>query len=199
MKKLTPKAAYRKLAALYKRMADEYSDVAGAVGLSCEGCNDNCCRSYFQHHTYVEWAYLWEGLNSLPGAEREAIRQRAETYLDEARIALEKGERPAAMCPLIREDGLCGLYEYRLMTCRMHGVPNVLVRPDGRVSSFPGCWRTQELAGDQPEQLPTLNRTPMLKELAQLEMQFVGKKLQQMPKVDHTIAEMILIGPPKFS
>lgn len=198
MKKLTPKAAYRKLAALYKRMADEYSVTAKAVGLSCEGCTDNCCRSYFQHHTYIEWAYLWEGLNKLPAEEREAIRKRAEDYVSEAQVALGKGERPAAMCPLIREDGLCGLYEYRLMTCRMHGVPNILVRPDGRVASFPGCWKTQELAEQAASELPTLNRTTMLRDLAQLEMQFMGKKLQGMPKVDHTIAEMIIIGPPQF-
>lgn len=198
MKKLTPKAAFRKLAALYKRMADEYAVTARAVGLSCEGCTDNCCRSYFQHHTYIEWLYLWEGLNRLPEAERDAIRKRAEDYMTEAQIALNKGERPAAMCPLIREDGLCGLYEFRLMTCRMHGVPNVLVRPDGRVASFPGCWKTQELAKDAPAELPALNRTSMLRDLAQLEMQFMGKKLQGMPKVDHTIAEMIVIGPPKF-
>jgi len=43
-----------------------------------------------------------------------------------------------------------------------------------------------------------VNRTPMYKDLVMLEMQFVGKNLRQFPKVDHTIAEMIVLGPPKF-
>ena len=68
MKKLTPKACYRKLAALYTRMADAYADAAGRIGLSCAGCADNCCHSYFQHHTYVEWAYLWQGLTRCPNS-----------------------------------------------------------------------------------------------------------------------------------
>jgi hypothetical protein len=60
--KTTPQAVFRKLAALYERMGRAYETSAQSIGLSCAGCPDNCCTSFFQHHTYVEWAYLWKGL-----------------------------------------------------------------------------------------------------------------------------------------
>lgn len=199
MKKLTPKAAFRKMAALYKRMADGYSEAADSMGLTCEGCTDNCCYSFFQHHTYIEWAYLWEGLNQLPQGQRDEFIRRSEEYVQQAQIALQKGEKPHIMCPLNMEDGRCGLYRHRLMICRMHGVPNLMTRPDGRSVTFPGCWRCQEITEEleaEGKQVPMVDRTPLYKGLAQLEMAFVGRNLRALPKVDHTIAEMIVLGPP---
>ncbi|MEF2145738.1 MAG: hypothetical protein V3573_09855 [Desulfovibrionaceae bacterium] len=197
MKKLTPKACYRKLAALYTRMADAYADAAGRIGLSCAGCADNCCHSYFQHHTYVEWAYLWQGLDTLPQQRLQAYRERAQDYVDAVRIALNAGERPRAMCPL-NDDGLCGVYGHRLMICRMHGVPNALVRPDGRRIQFAGCFRAQELT-QEADDVFVLDRTPLYTDLVRLEMEFLGSKLRQLPRVDLTLAEMILAGPPTLS
>lgn len=203
MKKLTPKAAYRKLAAIYDKMVAQYAEAAGAIGLTCDGCADNCCLSFFQHHTYVEWAYLWEGLNQLPPVRLEEIRDRARAYVDQAQVALNRGERPHVMCPLNLDEkqGICGLYKHRLMICRMHGVPNILVKPSGQQVQFPGCHRCQELTEGLESEgavVPVVNRTTLYKELVMLEMQFVGKDLRQFPKVDHTIAEMIVLGPPRF-
>lgn len=201
MKKLTPKAAFRKLAAIYDKMVKQYGEASDAIGLTCDGCNDNCCLSFFQHHTYVEWAYMWEGLNQLPADQLEAIKTKAQEYVGQAQAALARGERPHVMCPLNLEDqkqGICGLYKHRLMICRMHGVPNVLVRPDGQLVQFPGCYRCQELTDGMDGEPPVVNRTSLYKDLVMLEMQFVGKNLRQFPKVDHTIAEMIVLGPPQF-
>ncbi|MEF2231240.1 MAG: hypothetical protein V3571_09960 [Pseudodesulfovibrio sp.] len=203
MKKLTPKAAYRKLAALYDRMVAQYGAAASAIGLSCDGCGDNCCLSFFQHHTYVEWAYLWEGLNQLPPDRLEAIRARAQAYVDDARAAMERGERPHLMCPLNIDEkqGVCGLYGHRLMICRMHGVPNALTRPDGSQVRFPGCYRCQERTATLEADggmVPVIDRTPLYRDLVTLEMQFVGAGLRQLSKVDHTIAEMIVLGPPRL-
>ena len=50
---------------IYDSMAIAYEEVAGQVSLTCEGCPDNCCDSFFLHYTYVEWAYLWEGIRGL--------------------------------------------------------------------------------------------------------------------------------------
>jgi len=199
MKKLTPKAAFRKLAAIYDKMVDRYNEVAGPIDMKCDGCNDNCCLSFFQHHTYVEWAYMWEGLKLLPTEQLEAIKVKAENYVTEGQQALSQGRRPHLMCPLNIDEkqGICGLYKHRLMICRMHGVPNKLVKPTGQEINFPGCYRCQDLTKDL-EVVPTVDRTPMYKDLVMLEMQFVGKNLRQMPKVDHTIAEMIVLGPPKL-
>jgi hypothetical protein len=204
MKKLTPKGAFRKLAAIYDAMVSQYATSAEAIGLTCDGCADNCCLSFFQHHTYVEWAYMWEGLNALPPQRLEEIRDKASDYVTQAQAALSRGERPHIMCPLNLADqkqGICGLYKHRLMICRMHGVPNVLVRPDGRRVEFPGCYRCQELTTALEADgaaVPVVDRTPLYKDLVALEMQFVGKNLRQLPKVDHTIAEMIVLGPPRL-
>lgn len=196
MKRTTPGAAFRKLAALYGRMADAYAETAGEVGLSCEGCTDNCCHSYFQHHTYIEWAFLWKGLDTLAAPKRENFIERANRYVARARRELSEGGRPRIMCP-VNEDGLCGLYEHRLMICRLHGVPNALVKPNGQAVRFAGCWRTQELTGGMDDP-PVLDRTRLYTDLARLEMEFVGPRLRSMPKVDLTLAEMIVLGPPKL-
>ena len=199
MKKTTPKAAFRKLAAIYDKMVASYDEAAGPIAMRCDGCTDNCCLSFFQHHTYVEWAYMWEGLNQLPADRLDEIRARAHDYVAQAQAALSRGERPHIMCPLNidEEQGICGLYKHRLMICRMHGVPNMLVKPSGQEIRFPGCYRCQELTADM-ENPPVVDRTPLYKDLVLLEMQFVGKNLRMLPKVDHTIAEMIVLGPPKL-
>jgi hypothetical protein len=142
---------------------------------------------------------MWEGLKRLPADRLEEIRERARDYVARAQEALSRGERPHVMCPLNIDEkqGVCGLYEHRLMICRMHGVPNLLVRHTGQEVTFPGCYRCQELT-EGMEDIPTVDRTPMYRDLVLLEMQFVGKNLRMLPKVDHTIAEMIVLGPPRL-
>lgn len=196
MNKLTPKAAFRKLAALYDRMVSAYDEAAQHVGLSCENCENNCCTSYFQHHTYIEWAYLWQGMNQLLQERKDTYLQRAEEYVARARNDLAAGNRPRIMCPL-NDDGLCGMYRHRLMICRMHGVPNKLVKPNGACIQFAGCYRTQELTKDR-EDVFVLDRTPLYRDLAQLEMGFLGNKIRQLPRVDLTLAEMLVSGPPSL-
>ena len=78
------------------------------------------------------------------------------------------------MCPL-NDDGLCGVYGHRLMICRMHGVPNALVRPDGRRIQFAGCFRAQELT-QEADDVFVLDRTPLYTDLVRLEMEFLGSK-----------------------
>jgi hypothetical protein len=171
-----------------------YDRVAGQMGLSCEACPDNCCRTHFQHHTYIEWAYLWRGLHACPEDRREAYIARAEECVEQSRIPLERGERPRIMCPL-NEEGWCGLYAYRLMICRMHGVPNAVTMPDGRRRSFPGCHRSQNISRNMTE-VPVLDRTRFYVRLAELERAFLGSRRSVLPKVDMTLAEMLIQGPP---
>ncbi|PKN45763.1 MAG: hypothetical protein CVU58_08235, partial [Deltaproteobacteria bacterium HGW-Deltaproteobacteria-16] len=45
-----------KIANLYSRMEQAYDLVARQLDFTCDGCPDNCCDSYFLHHTHVEWA-----------------------------------------------------------------------------------------------------------------------------------------------
>ena len=185
---------FTKLSLLYSDMEGAYNRAASKIGLSCRDCAENCCTSHFQHHTYIEWAYLWKGIGSRPEKSRREFMKRAEEYVRQSRILLAQGLRPRIMCPL-NDGGLCQLYEYRLMICRMHGVPNSFVRPDGKKMSFPGCSRCQELYS-RLEEVPVVDRTGFYRDLASLEVAFVGQKIKTLARVNLTLAEMLVQGPP---
>lgn len=189
----------RELEDIYEKLQREYARVAGALDFSCSGCPDNCCDSYFLHHTYAEWAYLWRGIKQLAPERQQTLVARAKTYLTQCTEALAAGRRPQIMCPL-NEDGLCVVYEHRLLVCRTHGVPATMTRPDGQVLRFPGCFRCQEIVdglGEQPPpQVPCVERTPLLTRLALLENELLDNKRHLLPRVKMTIAEMLVQGPP---
>lgn len=184
------------MAALYSDMESAYDRVAEQVDHNCEGCPDNCCDSYFTHHTYIEWAYLRLGLAELSEERRRRVSVRAAACLESYGQALNHGQRPQIMCPL-NEDGRCTLYRYRLMVCRTHGVPATMTRPDGRVIRFPGCFRCQQRIETRPGgHLPVMERTPLLRRLVDLEQRFVGGRRAGAPRLAMTIAEMVVGGPP---
>ncbi len=186
------------IAKVYKEMEEAYDEVAQQLNFTCEGCPDNCCDSYFLHHTYIEWAYLWHGLKQLPLKRQQQIRKRALDYVTACETAKKQEERPEVMCPL-NDEGLCSLYAYRLMVCRTHGVPSQMIRPDGKRFNFPGCFRCQEivesLGTDTP---PQFDRTALLQKLVRLEKVLMGDKRHLYPKVRLTIAEMLVKGPPSL-
>lgn len=184
---------------IYGSMVSAYDEVAQEISLSCDGCPDNCCDSFFLHYTYCEWAYLWEGIRALNDEKLDRIMQRARDYVQQSRILIGRGERPQIMCPL-NDAGRCGLYTHRLMICRTHGVPATLTRPDGQLLRFPGCFRCQEIVGKTyaaETDAPAMDRTILYQRLAQLESRFLGDKRGLFPKIKMTIAEMIVSGPPK--
>ena len=184
------------LSILYGEMEEAYDRIAAQLGLSCEGCTHNCCTSYFLHHTYIEWAYLWDGIEACEEDERKRFLQRARTYVRRAGTLLAKEMRPDIMCPL-NEEGLCRLYNHRLMICRMHGVPNTFVRPDGKRLRFPGCRACQELY-ESASTVPVLDRTNFYRRLATLEKEWLQEAPQPVPRVKLTLAEMLANGPPNF-
>lgn len=197
IKRQPQRKVFTSLQGLYQRMQEEYDRIASRIGLSCARCKDNCCTSYFQHHTYVEWAYLWKGLKECDRELRQRIIERAEEYVREEDACLAGGKRPEIMCP-VNEDGWCTLYPFRMMICRLHGVPNFLSLPDGGHREFPGCFVTQELTREATD-VPMMDRTPLYTELANLEMQFLGPRIKKLPRVNVTLARMIVSGPPKVS
>lgn len=194
---LLPSEISSRIAAIYKEIEEQYDVVAQELGFSCTGCTDNCCDSYFLHHTYSEWAYLWQGLAELAPEKRQEFEQRARDYVVQSREALTRDERPQVMCPL-NDAGLCGLYRHRLLICRLHGVPSAMTRPDGRQLLFPGCFRCQEITGDRKD-VARMERTPLFQEFVRIETDWLGQKRKVLPKVKMTIAEMIIQGPPHFS
>jgi hypothetical protein len=185
---------------IYQEMETEYSRVAAELSFSCEGCPDNCCDSYFQHHTYAEWGYLWLGFRRLSSEEQKEILMQAKAYQRVCEDALARNERPQVMCPL-NKNGLCILYPYRLMVCRTHGVPATMTRPDGRRLSFPGCFRCQDLVEGRYKnktEVPQMERTPLLKQLALLENDLMEGRRHLYPRIKLTIAQMLLQGPPSI-
>lgn len=196
-----PPELSQEIAEIYASMVADYDHVANTIALTCTGCPDNCCDSYFLHYTYSEWAYLWEGIRALDDQTLDRIMDRARHYQEQSRLAISRKQRPQVMCPL-NNDGLCGLYQHRLLICRTHGVPATLTRPDGQLLRFPGCFRCQEIVEEQYENetdAPAMERTILYRRMAQLESRFLGDKRQLYPKVKMTITEMIVNGPPRVA
>lgn len=193
-----PPELSREISDIFQAMQDGYEKVAEDIDLSCRDCPDNCCDSYFLHHTYSEWAYLWEGLRELDTETLERITERAKEYVRQSADVLATGDRPQLMCPL-NKDGLCGLYQHRMLVCRMHGIPATLTRPDGQSMRFPGCFRCQEIVSNKYEQetdAPAMDRTLLFRRLAALESRLMGERRHLYPRVKKTIADMIVEGPP---
>ena len=183
---------------IYQAMEKEYEAVARQLAFGCDGCPDNCCDSYFLHYTYVEWAYLWRGMRQLPEQRQQEIVGRAGLVLRQYQEQLAREQRPLVMCPL-NENGRCVVYPFRLLVCRTHGVPAAMTRPDGRRLSFPGCFRCQEIVAArsvEAKAVPMVDRTHLLRQLAQLENEFLRDIRERCPKIRMTIAEMLVAGPP---
>jgi hypothetical protein len=187
------KILLRRLGALYARMDAAYEEAAARLGLDCAGCATNCCGGFFQHHTYIEWLYLFQGLAELPEEKRSQFLTKAAANVEQAKNMVAQGLTPEIMCPL-NEDGRCALYGHRLMICRLHGVPNILRSPRG-IREFRGCHRARvRVSAGAPGQ--AMDRTPFYRDLAALEMALLGAKARAIPRVDLTIAEMLDHGPP---
>lgn len=185
----------REAAQLFAQMDKAYEAVAGRLGFVCRGCEDNCCRSLFFHHTLVEYFWLRSGFSALPDAQQGLIRSRsiqvaAEQAEAEGRMA-DDTRHP--MCPL-NIEGRCSLYRHRPMICRLHGIPNELRHPSGRIQTGPGCNAFYRLsnAGD-PDGI-RLDRTPWYTALAQLEKR-LRTRAGSNARIKMTIAQMILEEP----
>jgi Fe-S-cluster containining protein len=158
-----------RLSSLFEQMDAAYDAVAGQYGFQCHGCEDNCCRTRFYHHTLIEYLYLMEGMNALDAdAERETLlhaRQVCEKMADADR----QGKAFRVMCPLNRDER-CILYPYRPMICRLHGIPHELRRADGSVVKMPGCDAFFSQCRDRGKtEYIRFDRTPLYRQMAMLE------------------------------
>lgn len=191
----------RSMGQIYEEMEKGYEQVAAQLQFGCDHCPDNCCDSYFQHHTFAEWGYLWLGFCRLPETRQAEVLERSRLYNTVCEQALARNERPQAMCPL-NESGRCILYAHRLMVCRTHGVPATMQRPDGKRLDFPGCFRCQELVREtftHESAVPRAERTLLLRKLAMLENELMGGKRHLYPRIKLTIAQMLVNGPPRVA
>jgi len=181
-----------KLADLFSRMEKAYEAVADAYGFKCTGCEDNCCRTRFYHHTLLEYLYLYQGYAQLSDNARAALQQAAARVNREMAQADSRGKPVRSMCPL-NVAGRCTLYRYRPMICRLHGIPSEMGRPGGFPIRGPGCGDFDRQCGNRPY-LP-FDRTPLYAEMAR-EEKSLREKVDFREKTRLTVAQMIAGFPP---
>ncbi|OGR58368.1 MAG: hypothetical protein A3J80_01525 [Desulfobacula sp. RIFOXYB2_FULL_45_6] len=85
---------------LYQSMDEIWNRIAALYQFQCTGCEDNCCKSLFFHHTHVEKAYLRHGFDQLEPGRKNEILSRAEDYCQKTFIENETGKSRKIMCPL---------------------------------------------------------------------------------------------------
>jgi hypothetical protein len=84
-------AMIERMEKIYADLEASYDRVAHALDFSCSGCDDNCCDSYFLHYTYIEWSYLWLGIQELPEVQQQRLVEKAHHYV----VGVERRCRPA--------------------------------------------------------------------------------------------------------
>ncbi len=173
---------------IYRDIDRAYEEVASEYGFSCQGCEDNCCRTVFYHYSLIEYFGVLEGFDRLPEQKQQEALQRAKQYVAELNRFRTKETEMKRMCP-INFDGLCGIYEHRPLICRIHGVPGILRHPVKGTRVFSGCQRFEILHPDKDPK--RLDRTEFFTKIATIETR-LRREMDYMLKFQKTIAEMIL-------
>ena len=179
-----------KLKSVYAGMDRKYVTIAANYGFLCQGCEENCCRTRFYHHTLLEYLCIREGFNALPSDKKRQVRTRAKTVIAISAIADRKGIPIKEMCPL-NLDGRCMLYAFRPMICRLHGIPHELHRPGSGVRYHPGCHIFCDQCRDSS--YCRFDRTPFYIEMAELERELKAT-VGIIQKIKMTMAEMLSPG-----
>ena len=182
-----------RLREIFDAMDRAYNVAAEYYQFYCSGCTDSCCLTRFYHHTFLEYLYLLTGYQSAAKEKQNEITKRAATVCRETAAADRQAVRARHMCPL-NFDGLCSLYAYRPMICRMHGIAHELHQPGKAVAFAPGCHVFTERCG-RKEYHP-FNRTPFYIELAKLENEFKQAAGIE-AKIKMTIAEIVCTFTPQ--
>lgn len=179
-----------RIKSLYSSMDAAYARAAEFYGFRCNGCSESCCEERFYHYTLAEHLYLIEGVRSLDTDEACEILVRAEDVAGLYRLHDLQGGPERVLCPL-NFDGLCRLYEYRPMICRLHGIPHHMKKPDGSGHTGPGCHR---FAGEMtPAGMagPVFERTEYYSGMAAVEIEL--RRLTGFKgRYKNTVAEMVI-------
>ncbi|UCD83201.1 MAG: hypothetical protein JSW26_31465 [Desulfobacterales bacterium] len=179
---------FERLRYLFAEMDRAYAAASGHYGFECAGCEDNCCQTRFYHHTYLEYLFIREGFDTLERPQRQRVRTTAQAVCRQIAQADHDGKSLRLMCPL-NNEGLCTLYAYRPMICRLHGIPHELHKPGGPVVHGPGCAIFDERCSSQTYY--QFDRTPFYLEMAGLENSF-KRAAGLTGRVKLTVAEMIV-------
>ncbi len=177
----------------FERVAREHPDC-----IACEpGCAD-CCHAVFGLFL-VEAVFLKNDFDRLGEGEKAAAIERsvvAEKELKtlERTLAEFKGDhrmsaysmaKTKIRCPLLGEDDACILYDYRPITCRVYGIPTM-------VMGIPRICGTARFKKDGA--YPIFNMDGIQKELFQLSTDL----LENVGSEDAKAKASLLISVPKI-
>jgi Fe-S-cluster containining protein len=185
---ILPSDMQSSVALLFQQLDQAYDQSAKQSRFVCSGCRNNCCLTRFYHHTLIEVLTIHAGLCALPADQSMRIRAAAESAIKKMTERQRHQEPVSVMCPL-NEKERCVLYEQRPMICRLHGIPHVLRRPDGRTRTGPGCDDFYRQCGRGAA--APLDRTSLYMAMADLE-QRLREKLNFRQKIKMTVAEIIV-------
>jgi len=171
---------------LYQFMDETWSRIAASYQFQCTGCEDNCCRALFFHHTHIEKAYLRHGFDQLEPGRKNGILSRAEDYRQKTFPENAEIKNLKIMCPL-NEKGMCILYAYRPMICRLHGLPHEIRKPGFPPMMGKGC----EAGQFHDKAYIPFDRTPFYQSMARLEADY-RQKSKITGKIKGTVAQMLL-------
>jgi len=168
-----------RLRELYLEIDATYASTGEQVGFSCEGCDGvKCCTVDVSLHTFVEMLFLRQGFNSLDTGRQLEVLGRCRAMI-KAREDDPLGVYRNAVCAL-NFDGLCSLYEYRPMICRLAGIPHFIARPDGKIIESGGCSRyCLEILAVHPG--VKIDRSPFYRGMAELEIEVVRHRGRRTP------------------
>ncbi len=173
----------------FKTVSEQTDD-----GIKCgKGCSD-CCHALFDL-TLVEAIYLNRKFNeTFRGMARSTIMQHADVSDREinkikrrafkasqagtsAQEIIREISLARVRCPLLGDDDLCGLYEFRPLTCRIYGVP---MNIGGEAHS---CTKSGFSAG---KAYPTINMDTLQDRLIKLSKELtesINSKLIELPEM----------------
>ncbi|MBU1053173.1 MAG: hypothetical protein KKC46_05000 [Proteobacteria bacterium] len=177
-----------RLELIYNKMDDKYNKLCSYYGFYCTGCVDNCCFTRFYHHTFAEYLFIKKGFETLDLVNRNDLKVKADLICKQT-IELDNSGLPVyLLCPL-NHDGMCVLYAYRPMICRLHGLPHELLLPGRENKLSPGCDEFK-VQCDSKEYMK-FDRTPFYAEMAALEKD-MKKALDISERIKMTIAQMLI-------
>ncbi|QWV95590.1 YkgJ family cysteine cluster protein [Geomonas oryzisoli] len=138
--------------------------------IACQGGCSGCCRGTFDI-TLLDAYFLKRGFDQLSDAVKEQVLVKCRERLTLMREQWPELDHPFVLnyrpeedwellmpdedetpCVLLGDDGRCLVYEYRPMTCRLHGIP--LVDAEGEVMHDE--WCTMNFTSVDPLVLPAL-------------------------------------------
>jgi hypothetical protein len=158
---------------LHQRIEEAYQNIAVAVGFNCDDCDGaKCCTVDLNLHTHLEILYMKVGFNQLDPALKDEVLARAKAMI-EAKRANPGGAKYRSLTCALNSGGICILYQYRPLICRLAGIPHRITRPDGKVLLSGGCSRYESrIKIEHPD--TKLDRTQFYRDMANIEVELIN-------------------------